>query len=196
MKNSVTAQHDSKAGKSIRDGGAISYSISESTLGLVLAAQSERGLCCVMMGEERDVLRAELQKRFPRAVLSEKDSGAEAGAAGVVDMIESPGGDPKVTIDMGGTEFQQKVWRALLEIPPGTTSTYAEIATRIGTPNAVRAVGTACGANLIAVVIPCHRVVSSSGRLSGYRWGIERKQTLLEREASKSSTDGQEVIND
>lgn len=185
MCNPVNAKKFPADSKRRLENEVIRYAISESSLGLLLVAKSERGVCCVMLGDDPATLFDQLQKRFPRAVLTESDGDTKSIAVGIVRVIESPGGEQRLPpLDMGGTPFQQKVWRALLDIPTGTTTTYAEIAKRIGASNAIRAVGTACGANRIAVIVPCHRVVASAGGLSGYRWGVERKRALLEREAS------------
>ena len=162
---------------------AVRFSIGESSLGRVLVAQSDRGIAAVLIGHDADALRRDLEARFPRASLVETSAEASAVAARVIRFIESPGCTLDVSLDLRGTEFQQKVWRALQDIPTGATATYTEIATRLGLPTAVRAVAAACGANPVAVVVPCHRVVRSDGGLAGYRWGVERKRTLLEREA-------------
>jgi AraC family transcriptional regulator, regulatory protein of adaptative response / methylated-DNA-[protein]-cysteine methyltransferase len=125
-----------------------------------------------------------LQDRFRHARLIGGDRDFERLAAKVIALVEAPGHSAAdLPIDIRGTAFQHRVWEALRNIPAGTTATYAEIASRIGKPTAVRAVGRACGANPLAVVIPCHRVVRNDGALSGYRWGIERKRVLLQREA-------------
>jgi AraC family transcriptional regulator of adaptative response/methylated-DNA-[protein]-cysteine methyltransferase len=167
-----------------RAGGEIRFILTESSLGPLLVAQSDRGVCAVLFGEESDALRRDLQARFPRARLTE--GGADLGilAAKVVDLVESPGRGLDVPLDLRGTAFQQAVWQALREIPAGSTASYTDLARRIGQPKAVRAVAQACAANALAVVVPCHRVVKSDGSLSGYRWGAERKRTLLEREGA------------
>ncbi|WP_375457803.1 bifunctional DNA-binding transcriptional regulator/O6-methylguanine-DNA methyltransferase Ada [uncultured Enterovirga sp.] len=168
-----------------RAGGArteIRFAVGECSLGSILVAQSERGICAILIGDDPDALARNLQDRFPKARLIGQDSGFEALVARVVGLVEAPGIGHDLPLDIRGTAFQERVWRALADIPAGTTSTYAEIAKRIGMPGSVRAVGTACGANAIAVAIPCHRVVRSDGGLSGYRWGVERKRTLLDRE--------------
>jgi len=134
------------------------------------------------MGDDPDALARELQDRFPRANLIGGDAAFEQLVARVVGFIEAPALGLDLPLDVRGTAFQVRVWQALREIPVGTTASYAEIATRIGAPRAVRAVAQACGANHLAVAIPCHRVVRSDGGLSGYRWGIERKRELLHRE--------------
>jgi AraC family transcriptional regulator of adaptative response/methylated-DNA-[protein]-cysteine methyltransferase len=147
-------------------------------------AQSERGVCAIALGDDPDALARDLQDQFPQARLIGGDAAFEQLVAKVVGFVEAPGLGLDLPLDVRGTAFQQRVWQALREIPPGTTASYAEIAQRIGSPKSVRAVAQACGANAIAVAIPCHRVVRSDGSLSGYRWGVERKSALLEREAS------------
>jgi AraC family transcriptional regulator of adaptative response/methylated-DNA-[protein]-cysteine methyltransferase len=169
-----------------RLGGAnmkISFAIGECSLGAILVAMSERGLCAIFLGDDPEVLVRELQGRFPRADLIGGDGEFELLVAQVVGFVEMPGLGLDLPLDVRGTAFQQRVWQALRQIPPGQTATYAEIADRIGAPKSVRAVGQACGANPLAVVIPCHRVVRTDGGLAGYHWGVERKQALLEKES-------------
>jgi len=149
----------------------------------VLVAASEKGVCAITLGDDPDALVKDLQDRFPKADLVGANAGFERLVAKVVGFIEMPRVDPGLPLDIRGTAFQQKVWRALREIPIGSTASYADIARRIGAPNAVRAVAGACAANSIAVAIPCHRVVRQNGSLSGYRWGVERKRLLLQRES-------------
>jgi len=153
-------------------------------LGSILVAQSERGVCAILLGDEPDALLLELQDRFPKAELIGGDAGFETLVAKVVGFVEAPSVGLDLPLDVRGTAFQQRVWRALQAIPAGTTASYAELAAAIGAPRAVRAVAGACAANPIAVAIPCHRVIRKGGGLSGYRWGVERKRALLKREAS------------
>ncbi len=171
---------------SFQNGGAnttIHFAIGESTLGSILVAKSDRGVCAVLIGDDPESLVNDLQDRFPKADLIGNESGYEEMVAKVVGLIEAPSVGLDLPLDIQGTAFQQRVWRALQRIPLGSTATYAEIAKQIGMPKAVRAVAQACAANSLAVAIPCHRVVKSDGKLSGYRWGVERKRTLLDREA-------------
>ena len=168
-----------------RDGGRnaeIRFAVGECSLRSILVAQSERGVCAIMMGDDPDALARELQDQFPRAKLIGGDAGFEQLVAKVVGLVEAPGVGLDLPLDVRGTAFQQRVWQALREIPAGETVSYTELARRIGAPKSVRAVAQACGANRLAVAIPCHRVVRHDGALSGYRWGVERKRTLLERE--------------
>ncbi|MBP5998407.1 MAG: bifunctional DNA-binding transcriptional regulator/O6-methylguanine-DNA methyltransferase Ada [Azonexus sp.] len=169
-----------------RSGGAgmaIRFAIGECSLGAILVAASERGVCAILLSDDPEALARDLQDRFPRAELIGGDAGFERLVAQVVGFVEMPKRGLDLPLDVRGTAFQQRVWAALQEIPAGTTASYSEIARRIGAPQAVRAVAGACAANALAVAIPCHRVVRSDGGLSGYRWGVERKRALLEREA-------------
>ena len=136
------------------------------------------------MGDDPEQLARDFQQRFPRAELIGDDPAFERLVAMVVGFVEAPGLGLDLPLDVQGTAFQHRVWRALREIPPGRTATYAEVARRIGSPKSVRAVANACATNALAVAIPCHRVVRRDGAVSGYRWGVERKRALLEREAS------------
>jgi AraC family transcriptional regulator of adaptative response/methylated-DNA-[protein]-cysteine methyltransferase len=162
----------------------IQFAINESSLGLVLVALSTVGVCAVLFGDDRSALRRDAQERFPGAALIDGDANLAARAAAVIALVETPSDRLDVPLDMRGTTFQQAVWQALREIPAGTTVSYGDIAARLGQPRSARAIAQACAANALAVVVPCHRVVKSDGALSGYRWGVERKRILLEREAA------------
>lgn len=171
---------------SYRAGGTdseIRFAIGECSLGSILVAQSERGVCAILLGDDPDALARDLQDRFPNAALVGGDRNYEQLVAQVVGFVEAPARGLDLPLDVRGTAFQQRVWRALRDIPAGSTASYSEIARRIGSPHAVRAVAGACAANMLAVAIPCHRVVRNDGELSGYRWGVPRKRALLEREA-------------
>jgi AraC family transcriptional regulator of adaptative response/methylated-DNA-[protein]-cysteine methyltransferase len=146
-------------------------------------ATSDRGVCAILLGDDPDRLARDLQDQFPRATLIGGDAEFEGLVAKVIGFVEAPGIGLDLPLDVRGTAFQQRVWRALREIPAGETASYADIARRIGSPNAVRAVAQACAANALAVAVPCHRVVRNDGGLSGYRWGVERKRALLAKEA-------------
>ncbi|HEX8891566.1 MAG TPA: bifunctional DNA-binding transcriptional regulator/O6-methylguanine-DNA methyltransferase Ada [Pyrinomonadaceae bacterium] len=163
-------------------GTEIHFAVGECSLGLILVARSERGICAILLGDDPDELTRDLNNRFPRAKLIGGDAEFEHLVSKVVSLIESPAVGLELPLDVRGTSFQRRVWQALRKIPSGSTASYADIARRIGEPKSVRAVAQACGANPLAVAIPCHRVVRSDGALSGYRWGIERKRALLERE--------------
>jgi len=169
-----------------RAGGAdaeIRFALGECSLGAILVARSGRGVCAIFLGDDPEALAHELQDRFPQARLIGGDAAFEDLVAKVVGFVEAPSLGLDLPLDVRGTVFQQRVWQALQKIPAGSTASYAEIAARIGSPKSVRAVAQACAANSIAVAIPCHRVVRSDGALSGYRWGVERKRALLDREA-------------
>ena len=171
--------------REFRAGGAdteIRFAVGDCSLGSVLVAQSAKGICAILLGDDPDALLCDLQDRFPRASLVGGDAGFERSVAAVVRLVDSPAIGLKLPLDVRGTAFQQRVWQALRKIPAGATVSYAQIARRIGAPQAARAVAQACAANALAVAIPCHRVVRRDGALSGYRWGIERKRALLERE--------------
>lgn len=162
----------------------VRFAVGQCSLGAILVAQSERGICAILLGDDPQALLEDLQDQFPKAVLIGGDAGFEQLVAQVVGFVEAPSLGLNLPLDVQGTVFQERVWQALREIPPGATVSYAQVAERIGQPKAVRAVAQACGANHLAVAIPCHRVVRRSGELSGYRWGVERKRELLRREAA------------
>lgn len=175
---------DYKAGGS---NNAILFAVGQCSLGAILVAQSARGVCAILLGDDPDQLVRDLQDQFPKAELVGADQRFEQLVAQVVGFIEAPALGLDLPLDLRGTAFQERVWQALRDIPAGSTASYAQIAERIGAPKSFRAVAQACGANSLAVAIPCHRVVRSNGELSGYRWGVERKQQLLAREqASKT----------
>jgi AraC family transcriptional regulator of adaptative response/methylated-DNA-[protein]-cysteine methyltransferase len=169
-----------------RSGGPdaeIKYTIGESSLGLVLIAASDKGVCAIFFGDEPAGLTADLNKQFPQARLVGDDPVFQELAAKVIALVENPRAELGLPLDIRGTAFQHRVWQALRRIPPGSTASYADIAKAIGAPKAVRAVARACGSNSIAVAIPCHRVIGSDGSLTGYRGGLARKRALLNRES-------------
>jgi AraC family transcriptional regulator of adaptative response/methylated-DNA-[protein]-cysteine methyltransferase len=175
-----------------RSGGAhskIRFAIGECSLGSILVAASERGVCAILMGNDPDKLAKNLHDRFPQANLVGGDAMFEQLVAKVVGFVEAPGLGLDLPLDVRGTAFQQRVWQVLQKIPYGKTASYAEIAKCIGAPKSVRAVAKACAANVIAVAIPCHRVIRKDGGLSGYRWGVGRKRALLKKEAKGFRTD-------
>ena len=161
------------------------YALAPSRLGLVLVATSEKGVCAILIGDDAAVLRDELKRRFRDAAVAEDSPRLERVAAAVVRFIEDPASQLDVALDIRGSSFQRRVWDTLRTIPAGLTASYAEIAKRLDAPNAVRAVAGACAANPLAVAIPCHRVVRSDGGLSGYRWGVGRKEALLKAEGAR-----------
>lgn len=166
----------------------ISFALDKCSLGTVLVAKSEKGICAILLGDEPQLLHADLHRRFPNTELIVGDSTFQKIVAQVIRAIEQPKLKLDLPLDIRGTVFQQQVWQALQKIPAGETRSYTAIAEAIGSPKAVRAVAGACAANAIAVIIPCHRVVRSDGNLSGYRWGVERKQTLLQQEAEDAKS--------
>lgn len=171
--------------RAYRAGGAdteISFAVGECSLGSILVAQSAKGICAILLGDDPDALVRDVQDRFPQATLIGGNRGFEQTIATVVAAVEAPALGLALPLDVRGTAFQQRVWRALRDIPPGTTASYADVARSIGAPRSTRAVAQACGANPAAVAIPCHRVVRTDGGLSGYRWGVDRKRELLARE--------------
>jgi len=184
-RHGMTATELRKGGEGI----AIRIAFRDSSLGLVAVAATERGICAVLFGASQRELEADLKDRFPKALVEVAESGSdfERWVEQTVDCLEGTSKARDLPLDVRGTAFQELVWRALREIPAGRTATYTEVAERIDRPNAARAVASACAANPAAVVIPCHRVVNAGGGLSGYRWGVDKKRRLLERE----STDGQ-----
>lgn len=161
----------------------IYYAVNRCSLGVVLVAQTEKGICAILLGDDAQLLREDLQQRFSAEQISEGNKEFQKIINQVIRTIAQPTLKLDLPLDIRGTVFQQKVWDALQKIPAGQTRSYSDIAAVIGSPKAVRAVAGACAANAIAVIIPCHRVVRSDGNLSGYRWGIERKQQLLQQEA-------------
>ena len=170
-------------------GEEIQFAIGESSLGYVLVARSDKGLCAVLLDDDPGALQRDLRDRFPKAALVGGDAGMEKLVSKMVKFVEDPSRDLDVQLDERGTDFQRLVWKALREIPVGSTASYTEVANKIGLPKSVRAVAQACAANSLAVVIPCHRVVRRDGAPAGYRWGLERKKSLSQREVSKCTSD-------
>ncbi|ELX8378210.1 bifunctional DNA-binding transcriptional regulator/O6-methylguanine-DNA methyltransferase Ada [Providencia vermicola] len=174
-----------KAWKAGGDGSIIYFALAMCSLGHVLVAQSTVGVCAILLGDDPEKLLQDLEDKFPQAELIGGDSQFEQLVAKVIGFIEAPELGLNLPLDIRGTAFQQRVWQALRTIPVGSTVSYSDIAKQIGHPKAIRAVAGACAANMLAVAIPCHRVVRTDGSLSGYRWGIERKRSLLNKEAIK-----------
>lgn len=165
-----------------RAGGAgveIRYGTANCTLGVILVAASERGICAILLGDDPAALAGSLRERFPKADLIAGGAPFDGVVARVVSFVETPWGVLDLPLDIQGTLFQQRVWQALRTIPVGETATYTQIAERICAPGAARAVAAACAANILAVAIPCHRVVRADGGIAGYRWGVQRKQAIL-----------------
>ncbi|MFZ3285820.1 MAG: bifunctional DNA-binding transcriptional regulator/O6-methylguanine-DNA methyltransferase Ada, partial [Telluria sp.] len=171
--------------KRYRAGGSgttIRFAIGACSLGAILVGATDKGICSILIGDDPEQLARDLQDRFPQAELRGAETGFEQTIAKVIGLVEAPALGLDLPLDVRGTAFQQRVWQALREIPCGATVSYAELAARVGVPDGARAVAGACAANPVAVAIPCHRVVRHDGSISGYRWGVERKQALLERE--------------
>ncbi len=177
----MTAQEWRASGRRTR----MRFAIGQCSLGSVLVAASERGVCAILIGDDPQALLDDLQNRFREAELVGADAEFERWVAQVLGLIESPLQGVELPLDLRGTLFQQRVWRALTKVPAGSTVSYSELAARVGMPQAVRAVASACARNHLAVVVPCHRVVRSDGGLSGYRWGVDRKRELLLREGAR-----------
>jgi AraC family transcriptional regulator, regulatory protein of adaptative response / methylated-DNA-[protein]-cysteine methyltransferase len=161
----------------------IRYTFAKTAVGLSLVGATDNGVCCVLLGDEEKQLEAQLAREFPEAEhVMRDDEGLAEVAARVAAAVDDPSAASETTLDVAGTEFQMRVWNELRRIAPGQTATYTEIAERIGSPSAVRAVAGACAANHVAILVPCHRVVRSDGSLGGFKWGLGRKQALLRAE--------------
>lgn len=171
-------------------GATIRFAIGQTSLGAVLVAATVKGICAILLGDDPDQLAKDLQDRFPKAELIGAEADFESWVARVVALVESPGLGLDLPLDVRGTAFQQRVWQALRAIPAGETVCYSELAARLGSAGMARAVAGACAANPVAIAIPCHRVVRNDGAISGYRWGVERKRALLDREGAQPSAEG------
>lgn len=161
----------------------IKFAVGACSLGAILVARTDKGVCAILLGDDPDALVRDVQDRFPKANFIGGDAAFEGWVATVVGFVDDPARGLDLPLDIRGTAFQQRVWQALRDIPAGRTASYSEVARLIGAPKSVRAVASACAANAIAVAIPCHRVVRNDGGLSGYRWGVARKRALLDKEA-------------
>ncbi|MDD4914992.1 MAG: methylated-DNA--[protein]-cysteine S-methyltransferase [Methylococcales bacterium] len=161
----------------------ISYHTGMSSLGTILAAVSRKGVAVISLSENPEILIADLLRQFPQASHSGNDQHLQQILAKLINYVEFPATSLDLELDVRGSAFQQQVWQALRQIPPGETRSYGQLARQIGAPKAFRAVAAACAANRLALAIPCHRVIAANGKLSGYRWGVERKAALLNREA-------------
>lgn len=186
------------APRRFREGGqgeVIRFAVAHCALGALLVAASDKGVCAILMDDDPEALVQSLQQRFPRAELVGADAGFEQWVARVIGFIEAPGIGLDLPLDLRGTAFQRRVWQALCRVPVGETISYTQLARRIGMPGAVRAVAQACARNPLALAVPCHRVVRTDGSLSGYRWGVERKRELLQRERH-AGEDRQDVASE
>ncbi len=167
-----------KGGKDLQ----IEFAIVETELGKLLVARTEKGVCAVSFGDEKEFLRENLNKEFPKAEISENDKNLKNYVEAILENLSGTNKSLDLPLDIQATAFQMRVWEILRKIPYGETLSYSDVAEKLGNKNAVRAVATACASNRVALVIPCHRVIGKSGDLSGYRWGIERKKQILEKE--------------
>lgn len=167
-------------------GGTIRFAVGQCDLGAILVAQSERGICAITLGDDPVALVQDLEARFPQATLQAGDAAFEDLVAQVVAFVDAPHKGLDLPLDIRGTAFQERVWAALRDIPVGETRSYLELAKHIGAPKSARAVALACGANRLAVAVPCHRIVRGDGSLSGYRWGVDRKRAILENEKKRT----------
>ncbi|HLK40523.1 MAG TPA: bifunctional DNA-binding transcriptional regulator/O6-methylguanine-DNA methyltransferase Ada [Polyangiaceae bacterium] len=166
-------------------GLAIRFAVGQCSLGAILVAATGRGVCAISLGDDPETLVHDLERRFPHANLVGGDAPFERTVARVIGLVERPADGAALPLDVRGTAFQERVWKALGRIPAGKTMSYAELARAVGAPGSARAVARACAANPVAVAIPCHRVVRTDGNAAGYRWGVERKRVLLAREARR-----------
>lgn len=173
-----------KRGRIAAVADTLAFAIGESALGQVLVARSAVGICAILMGADAEELKRDLAVRFPGSALVPDETRLRDDLSGVQRFIAAPRQGLGLTLDIRGTAFQRRVWDALRAIPVGKTVTYSALACRIGAPGAARAVARACAANPLALAIPCHRVIRSDGALSGYRWGVARKQILISKEAN------------
>ena len=193
--NNPAGNHRNREFDRVKSGGdaepeLIRFAISQNSLGSVLVASSEKGVCAILLGDNAKALIAELRFRFPKAQLGGGNPEFKTSVAKVVRAIETPGSTLDIPLDLRGTAFQQRVWQALREIPMGSTTSYQEIARKIGMSKTAQDVAEACAANALAIVVPCHRVIRSDGSLAGYRWGIKRKRALLQKEQEASPEPG------
>lgn len=170
-----------KGGKDLQ----IEYAIVETDLGKLLVAKTAKGICAVTFGDDRETLFENLRNEFPKAEIAENDKSLKIYIEAILANLAGNNKTLDLPLDIQATAFQMRVWETLRKIPYGATVSYSDIAEKLGNKNAVRAVATACASNRVALVIPCHRVIGKSGNLSGYRWGIERKKAILEREKIK-----------
>ncbi len=182
MTQSIQMTSQSNIVRHATDEETIRFATADSRFGTVLVARSVTGICAILLGDDAAALEADLRQRFPAADLRPGGADVKQTLAAVIAFVEQPRRTLDLPLDLRGTDFQRKVWQALQDIPAGSTASYADIARQIGSPRAVRAVARACAANALAVAVPCHRVLRQDGALSGYRWGVARKQALLQAE--------------
>jgi AraC family transcriptional regulator of adaptative response/methylated-DNA-[protein]-cysteine methyltransferase len=166
-------------------GMSIAYAIAPCSLGHVLVGKTDKGICKISLGDDHTSLLEDLRHEFPGATITPHVD--LEGLRSVLDLVEGKQQNSALPLDLRGTSFQMRVWRELQRIPIGRTATYEEIAERIGSPSATRAVARACASNRVALAVPCHRVVRKGGAISGYRWGVERKRAILQRETARTA---------
>lgn len=183
MINTGTLRSDPQENTVPATADVLSYAVTNCELGKVLVARSPKGVCSILLGDDAEVLVEDLAGRFPQAILVPNEPAVKDDVAGVLDYLAKPSDGLQLTLDMRGTPFQRRVWEKLRAIPAGRTVSYTELAGWLSPLSHPRAVATACAANPVALAIPCHRVVRGDGALAGYRWGIERKRILIEKEA-------------
>jgi AraC family transcriptional regulator, regulatory protein of adaptative response / methylated-DNA-[protein]-cysteine methyltransferase len=174
---------------SYRKGGAgmqIGYTVANTTLGKVLVAATQRGVSAVYLGENERTLVEELRKEYAKAEIVRADNGNESWLREIIGRIEGNAPSAELPLDVQATAFQRRVWQVLQKIPRGATRTYTQVAKSLGEPRSVRAVARACATNPVSIVVPCHRVIRTDGKLAGYRWGLSRKEKLLERESARA----------
>lgn len=165
--------------------GPIRFAVGQAVLGMVLVGRGQRGICAIFLGKDAQALQGQLAEAFPTIALQADQPALARELSQVIAFIDKDESEGVIDLDIGGTAFQQQVWQALCGIPSGQTRRYSEVAHDLGVPEAVRAVAGACAANVLAIAIPCHRVVRSDGSVSGYRWGGERKRALLAEERAQ-----------
>lgn len=164
--------------------GTIRFAVGQTVMGKVIIGRSQRGICAIFLGDDAQALHDQLAAEFPRTELQADQASLQRELSQVIGFIDKDQSEGVINLDIGGTEFEQKVWLALCGIPTGKTRSYSDVARDLGVPEAVRAVAGACAANVLAIAIPCHRVVRNDGSISGYRWGVERKRALLAEESA------------
>ena len=182
--NANTPRRGPHADPTVAMPNILSYAVSQCELGKVLVARSAKGVCSILLGDDGEALRADLASRFPQSALVHNEAAVRDDLAKIERYVAKPSDGLELALDMRGTPFQRQVWEKLRATVAGQTMSYSEIARAMTTISHPRAVAGACAANPIAVAIPCHRVVRSDGRFGGYRWGLERKRTLIEKEAT------------
>jgi O-6-methylguanine DNA methyltransferase len=184
MKTNITFRYNFRAPDSQVE-GPIRFAVGQTTLGIVIIGRTQHGICAILLGDDALALLGQLAGAFPTRELIPDQAGLADELDQILSLIKKNPSEGVIDLDIGGTAFEQKVWRAVSVIPAGQTRSYSEVAQDLGSPEAVRAVAGACAANVLAIAIPCHRVISSDGSVSGYRWGVDRKRALLAEERAQ-----------